>query len=219
MANFFKSIPEAQQTIIFRLDGNNQLTEKDERLVWSRFIRGDDESLIYIYRKYADVLYRYGRQFTRRPEFIRDCIQELFYDLINKRSNLSQAESVKGYLFAALKRKMLRDIKKEERLLLEKDGFSIRLSEVSISIANHIERPSLPIIQKKLNALPVKQREIILLYFYEGLSYTEIAEVMNIKVRSARALVYRALSTLHKELSPYKKSLFTVLVSCIAYGN
>lgn len=206
------NITELHSSRSLKINGTDQFSDKDEHLVWERFTKGDDQSLVYIYRKYADVLYRYARQFTRRPEFIRDCIQELFYDLINKRSNLSPAHSIKGYLFAALKRKIVRDIKKEEKLQLEQEGFNFSLSESSLSISHSLEERDFTIIQRKLNLLPINQREVILLHFYEGLSYAEIAEIMNIKVRSARVLTYRALDSLHKQLSPYKESLYLVLL-------
>lgn len=192
--------------------GEDIFSEKDEQLVWERFIKGDDQCLVYIYRAYADVLFRYGRQFTSRYEFIRDSIQELFYELIDKRSNLSSAKSVKAYLFTALKRKIVRDLKKEEKFNLEQEGFLFSLSDTSLSISNNLQERDFALIQKKLNLLPVNQREIILLHFYEGLTYTEIADIMNIKVRSARALTYRALESLQKELSPFKGSLYFLLI-------
>lgn len=182
--------------------------ERDEHIVWERLIMGDDQSLVYIYRKYADVLFRYGRQFTSRSDFIRDCIQELFYNLIDKRSNLSSVKSIKAYLLTALKRRILRDLKKEERLKLNEEAFNFSFSESSFSMPNNLGEREFNIIQRKLNLLPVNQREVILLHFYEGLSYEEIANIMSIKVRSARALTYRALESLEKQLLPYKGSLY-----------
>ena len=73
---------------------------------------------------------------------------------------------------------------------------------------NNLGEREFNIIQRKLNLLPVNQREVILLHFYEGLSYEEIANIMSIKVRSARALTYRALESLEKQLLPYKGSLY-----------
>lgn len=207
-----RNITHLSKTHNLKIGASDQFSDKDEQLLWERFTKGDDQCLVYIYKKYADILYKYGRQFTRRSEFIRDCIQELFYELIDKKSNLSNAQSVKGYLFAALKRKIVRNIKKEEKLLLEQEGFSISLSENSIYITTALDKKDLSIIQEKLNQLPVNQREVILLHFYEGLTYSEIADIMGIKVRSARALTYRALESLQKQLSPHKGSLYFLLM-------
>ncbi len=190
----------------------SQSSVVDERLIWDRFTKGDDQSLVYIYREYANVLYRYGRQFTTRQEFLKDCIQELFYDLIDKRKGLSQTQSIKGYLFVSLKRKIIRDLKKEEKLILDEDGFNFSLVTDAVSISPGLDERDLSVIQRKLNNLPKNQREVILLHFYEGLSYSEIAEIMNIKVRSARVLTYRALDSLQKELGPHKDSLLISLL-------
>ena len=186
------------------------VSEQDEHAVWDKFISGDDESLVYIYRKYADILYRYCRQFTVRQELIKDCIQELFFELIEKRSNLSSVKTIKGYLFVAIKRKLINNLKKEERLQHESQGFLFTIDESAVPLISTFEEKDLKLIKIKLNKLPVNQREVILLHFYEGLTYDEIAEIMGIKVRSARSLTYRALDSLNKELSPFKDSLYLI---------
>lgn len=193
--------------------------EKDERLIWELFKKGDEQSLIYLYRHYADTLFNYGRQFSERREYVRDCIQELFYDLIDKRKRLGEVQSVKGYLFASLKRKILRGLKKEEQLSLKGNGadcFEVGFSTGSIPLLQTFDKKDYTIIEKQLNTLPVLQKEVILLYFYEGLGYPEIAEIMGIKVKSARALTYRALESLLQKLKPYKGTFYLFLLHCFS---
>ncbi|WP_460541552.1 RNA polymerase sigma factor, partial [Echinicola sediminis] len=187
-------------------DGLTTLSKKNEKSIWEGFTKGDQDCLIYIYRNYANTLFRYGRQFTPRQEFIRDAIQELFYELIERRSKLSKVESIKGYLFVSLKRKILKGIKKEERVKYENEGFSIYVEQEGRSLSPYDEEIDLSLIQQALQKLPVNQREVILLYFYEGLPYKDIALIMGIKVRSARALAYRALDSLQEELGPHKSA-------------
>ncbi len=198
----------------FKIDASNQFTEKDERLVWQQFIDGDDKSLIYIYNKYVDMLYSYGRQFSKNYELIRDCIGELFCDLMDKRSGLSSAQSVKAYLFASLKRRVLKEKKKNEKFLFEEEGFSFSLAESALSISGNLKEQDFALINQKLNELSVNQREAIYLHFYEGMSYAEIADVLKIKVDSVRTLTYRALASLQKQIDPYLSSFYTLLI-CI----
>lgn len=205
-------ITDIQSFDKLKVERPGQFSEKDEHLVWEYFLKGDDKSLIYIYRKYADVLYKYGRQFTRRNEFIKDCIQELFCDLIDRRSHLSSTTSIKAYLFASLKRKIIRDVKKEEKFQLGDEGFSFSLAEMPLSISDRLKEKDFSIIHEKLNLLSVNQREAIYLHFYEGLSYDEIAKILNIKVGSARKLTYRALDNLQKYLAPYIGAFYSWFV-------
>ena len=198
-------------------DGYKQVgfSEKDESTVWERFRKGDDQSLIYLYRTYANALFNYGRQLTNRNEFVRDCIQELFYDLIDRRKHLSDVLSIKSYLFASLKRKILRGLKREERLHLndsQSQAFELDFSANSTPISQTFDKDKHALIERKLNSLPVLQKEVILLHFYEGMSYAEIARVMNIKIKSARALTYRALASLAKKLSSYKEAFYLLIL-------
>ena len=189
--------------------------QKDEDAIWERFTRGDDQSLVYIYRTYAESLFVYGCQFSARKEFVRDCIQELFFELINKRRGLSAATSIKGYLFASLKRRIVRGMRREERLIFNENGFDLTFMLSTHAMAPAFDREDAKVIESKLNRLPVAQKEVILLHFYEGLGYQEIAEIMNIKVKSARALTYRALESLSKELSAFKASFYTAILALL----
>lgn len=214
-----------QQTVSFepgqylRQDGTNEFPERDECLVWQHFLNGDDQSLIYIYNKYADVLYSYGMQITGQRDLIRDCIQELFCDLIDKRDKLSGAQSVKGYLLASLKRRILREVKKKHKYQLEGEGFNFSPSEIPLSMVTDFKEWDPDIIHEKLNLLSVNQREVIYLHFYEGLSYKEIAGILKIKVTSARMLTYRALESLQKHLAPYLSSFYLVFFSLFNGAN
>ncbi len=193
-----------------------QLADKDESQVWQLFLDGDDHSLVYIYRRYINVLFRYGQQFSRRDEFVQDCIQELFCDLLDKRNRLSPARSIKGYLFASLKRKIINGIKKEEKIQFEEEGFRFIKAETAHPISHNLKEQDFEIIYQKINDLPSSQRETIFLYFYEGLSYADIAEIMNVKVATARTLTYRALENLEKHLGPYMSSFY---VLCLIYHH
>ncbi len=202
---------------VFQIDKKQQDKEPDEELVWRRFITGDDQSLIYIYRKYVQVLFRYGQQFSKRHEFVEDCIQELFCDLIDKRDRLSEVRNIKAYLFTSLKRKLLRFLKKEGRFQFEMDGFYFSYFETSIPISTNLKEKDYSIIFQKINLLPSSQREIIFLYFYEGFSYAQIAEIQQVKVSTARTLTYRALKNLEDHLGPYINSFYFLLLGlCMA---
>jgi len=194
------------------LDRNNVLSQKDDYFVWERFINGDKNSLIYIYNQYADILFSYGKQFSKDHELLRDCIQILFCDLIHQRSKLSKVKSIKAYLFVSFKRRILKELKKANKYQLEDEGFTFDFEDQSISINKELQEEDVLIIRDKLNSLPRNQREAIYLYFYEGLGYKEMASILDIKVHSARILTYRALGNLESELRSLLSSFYSLLL-------
>ena len=63
-------------------------------------------------------------------------------------------------------------------------------------------------IRMELNLLPKRQKEAIYLRYYEGMSYTEISEVMNLEQSSSYKIIYKAIDALYQKLSSKKGKLF-----------
>ncbi len=170
--------------------------------LWNEFLKGSDSALETIYRQYVNVLYNYGRQFSNDTDLVRDAVQELFCDLIQSRERLGTTTSIKFYLLASLRNKLVRKVKQEGKFSSLNDfggDFQIDFASDSDTLRELCLNQSGELLQEAFNKLPVKQREAILLYFYEDVSYEEIAEIMEMtKVKSARALIYRALDSLQQ---------------------
>ncbi len=192
--------------------------EKDEVVIWSNFQDGSEEALIYIYRRYASDAYNYGCQFTTDKEYVWDCVQDLFCEMIKNRKRLGKVISIKGYLFKATKRKIFKGLKKFNKTLIvdNTDGvfeMSIPSGITSIGVSGSEDQNK--VIEGYINQLPAHQREILLLYFYEGLSYQEIADIFEVKVKSIRTMTYRALEKLSVQLKANKDILITLLATVV----
>lgn len=196
-------------------------TQADEQQIWMNFLCGDDSALSYVYRSYADTLYNYGRQFAE-AELVQDAIQDTFFDLIKYRGKLGQVQSIKGYLFACLRRKIVKKIKRNKTEIFESDMEGIAKFQVSIAaeevfMINDDILVKLDLLKKACNELSAKQREAIMLYYYEKLSYQEVADIMGMsRVSSARILIYRALDTLKLLLSNVKDEIL-ILFAFLTY--
>src|SRR5690606_25053663 len=61
------------------------------------------------------------------------------------------------------------------------------------------------LLKNSCNALPVRQREIITMRFFENMHYAEIAEIMGLaNAKTVRTMLYRGLNRLAEELTPKK---------------
>lgn len=188
--------------------------EKTEEEIWKAFRKGDEEALVYIYQEYVNKMYNYGCQFCANHELVSDSIQELFTELISKRHKLGNTVSIKFYLFKALRRKLLRAFKRENAYhkrehVFAQEGFNV-LEDTSLKFINQeFNEQQKSIISNECNQLAPKQKEALLLYFYEGMSYQEIAKTIGMsRTKSARALIYRAIDALSQRLQHYKDILY-----------
>ncbi|MEQ6119946.1 sigma-70 family RNA polymerase sigma factor [Reichenbachiella sp. MALMAid0571] len=199
--------------------GESLPVEVDEVKIWNEFVQGDERALAYIYRSYAKKTYQYCRQFTKNDQLIWDAIQDMFFDLMKNRDKLSLPKSLKAYLFSSIRRKLHRQLEKENKYEL-RDGldddnvFQMQLSRESIVINDNLTEEQKKTLESACNQLPTKQREAILLMYYEGLTYEEIATIMGMsRVKSARALIYRAIDSLSLQLSTLKGKLILILLA------
>lgn len=179
-----------------------QYENKPDQDIWRAFNKGNETAFNYIYRSYAAVLFQYGAQFSKDEHILQDCIQNIFIDLRRKRGSLSDVQSIKAYLFKTMQREVIRSINREKSAayssrILDDQFFAIEVSHETKLIQDEYDAEKKQMIESAMNQLTVRQRQAILLLYEEGMSYKEVAEVMELnEVKSARKIVYRALASL-----------------------
>ena len=181
----------------------NYSNDKDREL-WINFKDGDIQAFDKLYVQYAPLLYNYGIHLIPNQVFIKDCLHDFFVYLWQKRDNLGVAHSIKAYLFISFKRRLM-----EEKAKLRVDlpvpadyvldpvgSYEDRL------IARETENNRLLKIKAAFQHLTPRQKEALFLKFHENLTYSQIANVLNLKEpKYARTLIYRSINHLKSALS------------------
>lgn len=186
---------------MLRHSGNSNKEIDSHEELWIRFLKGEKSAYEKLFKAYYRDLYGYGLKLSGKPELVKDKIQELFVSLWERREGLSQVNSIKGYLLVSLRRMMLREIKKNSRLsLLEEDEEAniadLQFSAEDILINKEIEHEQKQALLDALNMLPDRQREVLFLRYFNGMSYEEIQDILSINYQSVRNHVYRATTRL-----------------------
>lgn len=188
-----------------------------EALLWVEFLGGSDKALAEIYRIYSKKLFNYGRQFTKCDDLIYDTIQDVFIYLVDAREKLAVAKSVRFYLFSVFRRTLLKALEKDKNVVFpEKDaleGFLISVNDEYYSVNEFISERHKKLIMTAVNQLPARQREMLTLRFFEGMSYEQIAAMMDLaNAKTVRTMMYRSFSRLNKVLAPLKKVIYTAFL-------
>ena len=164
---------------------------------------GDKKAFTWIYNKYFRQLCIYAKEIVEDLKTAEDIVHDLFAILWENREKIDITSSLKTYLFVSTRNFCLKHLyhinvrrKYQDSYLNENSEASESDNPMSKQIAKETENE----IERALNALPKKYREITVLALVKELSYTEIAEKLNIPVNSIGPLFYRARKMLRKNL-------------------
>ncbi|MDX1638667.1 MAG: sigma-70 family RNA polymerase sigma factor [Balneolaceae bacterium] len=183
------------------LSGKSKSNGRTSMQIWNGLRKGRQEDLSKLYHKYYWHLYKYGINIVHQKELIRDCIQELFLSLWDHHEALDHARSVKSYLFCSLRRRIFRKLKKQKNRYKRNREYITDYTEDSADVIELIEelelrRQKRDKLEKALDTLTSRQKEIIKLKYYEGLSSSEISCLLDINKQS----VYNHVSVAIKKM-------------------
>ncbi|HEY1165735.1 MAG TPA: sigma-70 family RNA polymerase sigma factor, partial [Chitinophaga sp.] len=169
----------------------------DDKALWARVIEGDKNALAFIYNTYFPSLYRYGMKLCPDAHLVKDSIHDLFAGIWLSRERLSVTDSIRFYLLASLKRRIGRQQGLLNRLA---DQSAVTMpfsgSHEDVLIGEQTDKERKAKLEKVINSLPRRQREILYLRYYEGLDTQETAAIMSLSVSSAYVLLSKALNYL-----------------------
>lgn len=185
---------------------------------WSMFRQGDRNAFKWLYRHFAAMLYNYGTKFTKDTELVEDSIQDLFVELWETRERLSDTTSVKFYLYRALRRRIARQSVFTKRFTNTFTDNAVLISQSSefylmIEQADSVKKQ---ILENSLNQLSARQREILYLKYFDELTFPQIADIMQIDLKSTYKLMYKALAAIKQKLSLHPVQVQTITTFIIA---
>lgn len=176
----------------------------DDAVVWRLFKSGNESAFIKIYENNFDRLFAYGLRITKDRDLVKDAIQDLFIELRKGRNNLGNTDNIKFYLFKSLKRKIIKESGKWYANLEDINDnyfFAFHFSHEQHLINRQIDEEQALKLDAAVKKLSPRKKEVIYYFFYEGLSYQQIQEIMGLEnIKSARNLIYKALDFLREVL-------------------
>lgn len=195
-------------------DKRTKLQFLNDTQLWRTFKSGDQQAYAYIYQKHVRLLFNYGSKLSKDRDLVKDCIQDLFYYLWDRREHLGETDHISYYLFKSLRRSLIGKLRKENTPDNEISP-DYNFKTVSSCEVDFIKNQSLEGNHQRLacalSKLPERQKEAIFLKYYHNLSFEEIASVMSINKRSVYKLIYKAIEALQKSLQPVLLSFFLLV--------
>ncbi len=166
--------------------------------LWNAFTNGNREAFSHLFKRFYPLLFQYGTKICTNATVVEDAIQELFIELWQRKEK-SEVLSVRSYLLTALKFKLYKTFRgKKWEAETESESGVFELSAETMLIAKEEDDDRSQAVVAALMRLPARQKEVIYLKIYKGLSYEEISVIMKINYQVVRNLLCQALKSVRK---------------------
>ncbi len=178
--------------------------EVNDQNLWKQFKSGSESAFITIYEDFFDVLLNYGFQLTGERGLTQDAIQDLFIKLRQNRKNLGDTDSIKFYLMKCLKRRLIKQMKKNDLFFSmnqKENFFEITFSHEKTLIDKQLEEEQSLRLNQALKLLSGRKKEALYYFYFEGMDYEQIRDLMGFSnIKSVRNLVYKAIAILRNSV-------------------
>jgi RNA polymerase sigma-70 factor, ECF subfamily len=175
-------------------------------------VAGDITAFEMIFRTYYQPLCNYAYTFLQDKENAEEIVQSTFLSVWEKKETLSIRTAVKPYLYAMVRNACLNAIKHEK--IKQKHA----TEELAIGVSSHdsvshtIAGSELELkIAQAMAKLPEQCRLVFKLSRFEELKYSEIAEQLNISIKTVENHMGKALKIMREQLKDYLPLLIVLL--------
>lgn len=177
---------------------------QEDVLLWDSLRKGNDIAFSTLYKKYVNSLFNYGMHIHPNRVLIKDCIQELFIKFWEKRESLGSIQKVSFYLFRSFKNLLFQKIEvSSKRFALTQDLIDQMAPELpleNVFVDSELVDQRIIRLKKAVLLLTNRQREVILLRFFQGFEAKEIAEIMNLSIPGVHNLISLTIKSLREKI-------------------
>lgn len=173
----------------------------------------DRKAFEHIFRTYYQDLCRFGVTYVKDMDVSEELVQQIFINIWERRYELSISTSMKSYLFTAVRNKSFNYLK----LQLPKEYKKVDIDDVgfidTFNKEEDIVFEDLKVyVAKAIDTLPGKCKTIFNLSRNSGLTYKEIAEELDISVKTVENQIGIALKKLREQLNPVWDKVILLLM-------
>ncbi len=193
---------------------NDLNTMTDYELV-SLYEQGNDSAFDIILKRHQDYVYSYITFVVHSEDRAEDIFQETFTRaIIAIRSHKYQTTGkFSAWLIRIAHNLIVDQLRNEEEIhTISREDFprditdSLRYSEGSLE-TKIIEQQNIKTLRRLLSYLPESQRQVVIMHFYENLTFREIAEKTNVSINTSLGRMRYALINLRKLIQKHQISL------------
>lgn len=186
----------------------------EDQIFIERLTQGDEDAFRQLVNDHKNKVYNTCLGFLRNPHDAEDVAQEVFIQVFDSIDEFREEASLSTWIYKIAVTKSLELIRYRKRQ--KRSGFFKALGNLFNETEDKVDdsdymhpgiqlenKERAKILMNEIEQLPERQRVAFTLQKMEGLSYQEVAEVMDLSVPAVESLLHRARQNLKKQLYAY----------------
>jgi RNA polymerase sigma-70 factor, ECF subfamily len=167
-----------------------------------KFVDGDETSFNKIINKYKDKIYWHARRMAGNHLDADEIVQEVLLTIYKNLKNFQFKSSLYTWIYKITSTRSLNFLKRRKiKELLSLEDQSDKLNKDSSDIIADMEtKEKLEMVDRALQRLPSKQREIFILRNYENLSYKEISEITGKSIGALKSNYFHSMKKIMEKM-------------------
>lgn len=161
---------------------------------------GDSKAYTFLVNNYHHKLCVYAFSLTNNYDLAEDIVQNVFMSVWKQRLKLKDDFVIKSYLYRSVYNEFIDQYRKQKSVLaLEKKYIDALSTIVEDEDESSLEK-LINTVKLEIENLPPKCKQVFLMSKQEGLTNIEIAEYLNVSIKSVEAHITKAFSILRKKV-------------------
>jgi RNA polymerase sigma-70 factor (ECF subfamily) len=176
--------------------------EIEDHVLLHRFAEGNEEAYVELYlRRQAEVYTFCVRLSKGDRDLASDIFQETFIKVYRKAHTFREGTNVLGWLYTIVRTTYLNHMRRRTLVGLDESHDNLQSTDRSMNPEFREEQSTLKErVERAIANLPIEIREPFVLREFDGFSYQEIAEQLNLTLGGVRQRIYRAKQAMREEL-------------------
>lgn len=171
--------------------------EPSDEVLMQAYLGGEPGAFERIFRRYAERIYAVMLRHGMTPEDARDLVQQTFTRMHQARNDFRPGALLRPWLWT-IAYNLMRDSMRRRGTRNRGERGLRELRAAADELSDGADPDLLRALETAMGALPDGQREVLVLHYYEGLSFAEIGEVMDVKEGTVRVRAHRAYRRLRE---------------------
>jgi RNA polymerase sigma-70 factor (ECF subfamily) len=171
-----------------------------------------------LFREHFTALCCFARKYLGDMDSCKEIVHSVFIRIWENRAEFDWKKPAKSYLFTSVYNRCMNFIRDNRKFITgDPDAIREEITDTS-EFSGTLEVAELEgRIRKALQKLPEKCREVFKMNRFEGKKYAEIADALDISVKTVETQMSRALKILRDELRDYLYVLILFLLKITGY--